>query len=138
MSASPEKLEVELYRDKGATSRCIDACINESGQFVIETQDIGEAPERFLGDSDYEFWTVVMPQHKARLVEALTRDAFAGTDCAASAAGFFAQIGLVNPDEDRQLLALIQRKYQGNFRARDDFDDFCKEHGIPREGGSWT
>ena len=61
MTGNPDELVVRLLAEEGETSRYIDARIDESGSFVMETQDIGKAPEEFWGDSDYEFWAIVKP-----------------------------------------------------------------------------
>ena len=50
---------VRLYEHHGPTSIFIDAEIGDGGEVIVSGQDIGEAPEKFYGDSDYEYWVHV-------------------------------------------------------------------------------
>jgi hypothetical protein len=46
-----------LYdRERHGTRIILEAERDGSGRFVIAGQDIGEAPMRVFGDSDYEYW----------------------------------------------------------------------------------
>ena len=69
---------VKLVNQSGSTSIHIDACIEESGDLVISGQDIGEAPEEFFGDLDYEYWLTVPAAEKDRLLLALIETHYAG------------------------------------------------------------
>ena len=69
---------VKLVNQGGSTSIHIDARIEESGDLVISGQDIGDAPEEFFGDLDYEYWLTVPAAEKDRLLLALIETQYAG------------------------------------------------------------
>ncbi len=58
---------VSLYEERGETSRFIDADIDDQGQLVLSGYDIGKAPLEFWGDSDCEFWVVIVGEHQDTL-----------------------------------------------------------------------
>ena len=68
---------VKLVNQGGSTSIHIDARIEESGDLVISGQDIGDAPEEFFGDLDYEYWLTVPAAEKDRLLLALIETQYA-------------------------------------------------------------
>jgi hypothetical protein len=66
-----------LYdREHHGTRVVLEAERNESGQFVIAGQDIGEAPMRVFGDSDYEYW-YIFDADQERLLSSILRERFA-------------------------------------------------------------
>jgi len=69
---------IKLVRQGGSTSIYIDVCINENGDLLFSGQDIGEAPEEFFGDSDYEYWLTVPAVEKDKLLLALIEKHYAG------------------------------------------------------------
>jgi hypothetical protein len=69
---------VKLVSQGGSTSIHIDARIEENGDVVISGQDIGDAPEEFFGDLDYEYWLTVPAAEKDRLLMALIEKHYAG------------------------------------------------------------
>ena len=69
---------VKLVSQGGSTSIHIDARIEESGDLVISGQDIGDAPEEFFGDLDYEYWLTVPAAGKDGLLLALIEKHYAG------------------------------------------------------------
>ena len=69
---------VKLVNQSGSTSIHIDARIEETGDLVISGQDIGDAPEEFFGDLDYEYWLTVSAAEKDRLLMALIEKHYAG------------------------------------------------------------
>ena len=69
---------VRLYEDRGETSRFIYASIAEGGALVVLGQDIGKAPEKWWGDTDYEFWVTVPPEHKDDVLLALIERLYSG------------------------------------------------------------
>ncbi len=73
-----EQLKVQLFQERGETSRFIDAEINDDGNLVVSGQDVGEAPLHWWGDSDYEFWVTVASQHKDRVLLALLEQLYGG------------------------------------------------------------
>lgn len=69
---------VELLEDRGETSRFTDAEIDEKGNLIMYTQDIGKTPEEVWGDSDYEFWVTVAAEYKDMVLLALIEKLYAG------------------------------------------------------------
>jgi hypothetical protein len=118
-------MEIELYSERGETSRFIAAEITREGDLLVMTQDVGKAPKEAFGDSDYEFWVQVPARHKSNVLEAL----------GGKSRSWLARIG---SGGDRALLEAIKRAYGGNARATDDFRDFLDENGIPNTGGSYA
>lgn len=70
--------KVQLLEDRGETSRFTDAEIDEKGNLIMYTQDIGKMPEEVWGDSDYEFWVTVSAKHKDMVLLALIEKLYAG------------------------------------------------------------
>jgi hypothetical protein len=54
----------------------LDAKIDEKGNLVLDGYDIGEAAEKILGDSDYEYWFTVDKQYKDSILLLLIKDKF--------------------------------------------------------------
>lgn len=73
-----ERKQVRLYEDRGETSRHVDAEIAEDGSLVLFCQDVGQAPEEWWGDTDYEFWMTVSAEHKDEVLLALIEQLYAG------------------------------------------------------------
>ena len=69
---------IKLVSQGGATSIHIDVRINENGDLLFSGQDIGDAPEKFFGDLDYEYWLTVPAAEKDRLLLALIEKHYAG------------------------------------------------------------
>lgn len=69
---------VELFEERGETSRFTHAEIDDSGNFIMSTIDIGKAPEETWGDSDYEFWVTVPKEQKDMLLLALIEKVYGG------------------------------------------------------------
>lgn len=69
MSAKPAP--VKLVEIRGPTSIFIDAAVKDDDSVEVSGQDVGEAPAEMFGDSDYEYWLNVAPEHKDALVLAL-------------------------------------------------------------------
>ena len=80
-----QPLRVKLFEYRGDTSVFIDAEIKEDGNLVVSGQDIGEAPKRHFGDSDYEYWAVISKEYKDRVLLALMEEVFSGNSKAVSA-----------------------------------------------------
>jgi len=71
---------VKLFQEPGPTSRSIYAKISDSGDLVIEAQDVGEAPRNFNPDhdSDYEWFVKVRAENKDLLLLTLIDSLFGG------------------------------------------------------------
>ena len=67
---------IKLVDVKGATSVYIDASIDEAGNLVFSGQDIGEAPQKYVGDSDYEYWLTVGADKKDLFLLSLLQELF--------------------------------------------------------------
>lgn len=48
-----------------------DASLDEVGDLVVATQDLGGAPQEIFGDSDYEWWIVVRAANRQELLARL-------------------------------------------------------------------
>ena len=75
---------IKLFSQGGSTSIHIDARITEEGDLLLSGQDIGEIPEQFFGDSDYEYWLTVPASEKDRLLLALLEKHYGGDSCVIS------------------------------------------------------
>ena len=69
---------IKLVSQGGSTSIHIDARITEEGDLLLSGQDIGEIPEQFFGDSDYEYWLTIPAAEKDRALLALIEKHYAG------------------------------------------------------------
>lgn len=70
--------KVILVQVKGPTSIYIEVEITEEGDLLFSGQDIGETPQEFFGDSDYEYWLRVKAEHKDELLLALIEKFYSG------------------------------------------------------------
>ena len=73
-----KKPTYRIYEHRGDTSIFIDVEIDENGSVVFSGQDVGEAPMKFYGDSDYEYWYIVPPDQKDNLLLSLIEKVFGG------------------------------------------------------------
>lgn len=145
---------VRLYERQGPTSIYIDAEIGDGGEVIVSGQDIGEAPERFYGDSDYEYWVHVPAAAKPALLAALRaerdeRRASGGRPprgdaltrlrgyVAAARSRSLAAFGIADPT-DTAILDLIETLYAGSVEAFNEFRDLLAKHGIKGDYGSWA
>jgi len=77
----PPRLSRNLYTFRaqaGGTSIFLDLEIRADGALVLEGQDIGKAPSEVFGDDDYEYWTIVAPEQKDKLLLALLGEKYGG------------------------------------------------------------
>lgn len=95
---------------------------DETGDLVIDGQDIGPLVERIWGDSDYEYWLRIPRAEKEKLYRSLAQPS-------------------VGPDHaqklDGELLAALLHRFNdsGAFTA---IRDWCGAHGIPAAFSSYT
>jgi len=129
-SSSKEKT-VQLYEERGETSRYIDATITKDGDLVIMGQDVGKAPSEFWGDSDYEFWVYVPAKYKDDVRLALLDKLHAGNPKAVDEFKDF-------ESKDDVILKLLEKLYAGNPKAVDHFKDFMRSKGIHLAFDSWV
>lgn len=73
---------IQLYEQRGETSRYIDAAITENGDLLVSGQDVGKAPQEWWGDADYEFWVAVPGEHKDDVLLALIERLYGGNPSA--------------------------------------------------------
>jgi hypothetical protein len=90
----------------------VTASLHE-GELIISGQDIGEAPEEFWGDSDYEYWLTV-PSTETEI--------------------FFKLLCADNPDSDP--LDVLQNKFHGESAFR-NIRAFCQRNGIKAKFDSY-
>jgi hypothetical protein len=98
---------VQLVRREGPTSIYIRAWITPGGDLRLAGQDIGEAPKRVFGDSDYEYWLTVPSVRKDDLLRALLerQDSAEAFD------------GVPPSERDAALLSLLQVLYTDDARV---------------------
>jgi len=70
--------KIKLFEERGATSRFIDAEIDENGVLIVSGQDVGDAPRKWFDDDDYEFIVTVSAEDKDRVILALIEKVFGG------------------------------------------------------------
>jgi hypothetical protein len=126
---------ITLFKQDGATFVSISAYISdESGALVIEGQDIGEAPRKFFGRDDTEYFTQVDAGDKDALLAALLRTDPAGAATEETIAETLRQ---PTPAKDELLLSKIHARFAGSAAATVHLAAFMKEHGIPYHSFSW-
>jgi len=128
-NSKPRK--IQLYEERGETSRYIDAEITKDGDLVVSGQDIGKLPQEFWGDSDYEFWVYVPARYKDEVRKALLEKLHADDP---KAVDEFKKL----ESNDEAILALLAKLYAGNPKAVDHFKDFMRSRGIHVEFDSWA
>jgi len=69
---------IKLYESRGETSIFIDAEIKGTGDLQLSGQDVGEAPRKFYGDSDYEYWLTVSKEYKDDVLLLLLEKMYSG------------------------------------------------------------
>jgi hypothetical protein len=70
--------KVRLVDIVGATQIHIDVEITEEGDLLFSGQDLGEAPQQFFDDSDYEYWLRISAADKDRVLLALIDKLYSG------------------------------------------------------------
>jgi len=70
--------KVQLLEERGPTSRFIHARIEDSGNLVVEGQDVGEVPRKWFDDDDYEFIVTVRAEDKDSVILALIEKLYGG------------------------------------------------------------
>jgi len=69
---------VSLVEHKGPTSIYIRVEITDDGDLLFSGQDLGEAPRKVFGDSDYEYWLTIKAIDKDRVLLALIEKHYSG------------------------------------------------------------
>ena len=96
------KISMELY-------------FNEKGQLLFDGHDIGEAVEKWWGDSDYEYCYTNEPLDVEKLYSILE----------------------VTPGERNSLLLKLKKRF-GTNTAYSDFGKFMNENSIEYKPFTWT
>jgi hypothetical protein len=94
----------------------------ESGDLVLEGQDVGALPREMFGDSDYEWWVTVAAADKPAVLAALR-----------------AEHGepAVEGEDDDALLALLETAFGGRPDAVDAARHWLNEMSIAYSRSSW-
>lgn len=103
----------------GSTSVPLEARVTDSGDILMQGQDISNAPTEIFGDPVYEYWISVRKDHKQVLFEKLVADAGAGFGPQAS-------------DRDAAILNLIKDRFSG-AEASSTFMAWLKRRNVPFE-----
>jgi len=69
---------ISFRATEGGTSVFIDLEIAADGTLAMEGQDLGRAPQEVYGDSDYEYWARISPEHKDLLLITLLAEKYTG------------------------------------------------------------
>lgn len=117
-------MQVTLYdsRTNGETRNIIAIIEADTGDLVIDGQDLGPSVEKFWGDSDYEYWLRVPKALKSALLASLL--------VGASFDGDLTQA-------DAVLLALLVEKFNG-ADAFTQISQWCVDHGIEAQFSSYA
>jgi hypothetical protein len=65
-----------IERKTGHIDVYLSAYIDNSGDLILEGQDLGPGVEEHWGDSDYEYWTIVANDRKLEVLLLLINDSF--------------------------------------------------------------
>ena len=119
-----ETIRMPLFIEQGeSVSIHIDVYIDaDTGDLVIEGQDVGSFVKDMFGDSDYEYWLTIKKEHKHRLFEL-----FAESDAEAVVRAMKIRD---ESSRDKALVSLIQKK----FNVPDvvtKIREQCEARGIP-------
>ena len=71
-------MDLTLGAGHGPTHIRIDVEITERGALCFSGQDVGEAPQKYWGDQDYEYWLTVDAADKDRVLLALVDKLYSG------------------------------------------------------------
>ena len=71
---------VRLVDIHGPARTWVDVEINDNGDLVFSAQDVGNVPEEFWGDSDYEYWLHIAAADKDRVLLALIQKMYSGNE----------------------------------------------------------
>jgi hypothetical protein len=69
---------VQLYEERGETTRFITAVIEDGGGLCVSGYDMGKDPLQWFAKSDYEFRVTLEADQKDRLLLALIEKCFGG------------------------------------------------------------
>lgn len=76
------ELTEEIFREEKPSFRSIYLTINHKGDIKLDCQDINKVVQEMWGDSDYEFWVDVPATDSRKLLFALLREKYKGSDSA--------------------------------------------------------
>jgi len=140
--------KITLVKERTETdSRTVVAIIKKNGDLMLEGYDIGEAPKKFWGDSDYEYWRTVKKEYKDTILQWLIKERF-DTDPAFK--DWLDEKGIPRKrsrgDSDYEYWQTVKEKYKDTillwlikerFDSESAFSDWLGEKGIPSEFMSW-
>jgi len=106
---------ISLYRHESEDIRIYIDAYFESGELVVEGQDIGETVEKWWGDSDYEYGLKVQPSEADKLYPLFD----------------------VEKGDEESLLSKIADKYNTNT-CFSDFMSFLSRNNIKFEAFTWA
>ncbi|MGH2819068.1 MAG: hypothetical protein ACRDJ5_00290 [Actinomycetota bacterium] len=103
----------------GFRSIDLEARVTETGDILMEGQDVSDASSEIFGDSDYVYWLTVRKDNKDVLLEKLIDEP--------GAVG-----SSPDADRDRAILALIKERFSG-ADASSAFMAWLKRRNVPFE-----
>ncbi len=117
----------------------LEAMIDDDGDLLLEGYDLGEAPRKFWGDDDYEYWWIIKKKHKNKILRLLAKEQF---DTDSDFRNWLEEkcipgesLRTIDKDyKDTVLLWLIKER----FSSDTDFTKWLDRHHIPKKFWSWV
>ena len=110
----------------------LSAEIRESGDLVLEGQDLGPLVDSVWGDSDYEYWVTVPAPHLNDLVRRLIKELNAQSIPLSSGEPAALASDLTQREVNRLALILLRKAFAENvFTSDTEFSDWLKRKRIP-------
>ncbi len=133
-----KSINLQLIRTEKDLST-LEAMIDDDGDLMLEGYDLGETPEKFWGDEDYEYWWVIKKKHKKKIMRLLAKEQF---DTNSHLKEWLNEKGIpgeslrtIDKDyKDTTLLWLIKER----FSKDTDFARWLEKHHIPKSFWSWV
>lgn len=76
--SKPDKIRKIVLIDEKDDKNIIhlEVKIDDDGKLVFEGHDLGEIPEKYWGDSDYEYWLIIDEDYKDTILLWLIKERF--------------------------------------------------------------
>ena len=137
-----ERITLQLKKTETDFSM-LEAMIDDDGDLLLEGYDEGEAPQKFWGDEDYEYYWIVKKKYKKKVMRLLVKERF---DTDSELEKWLDEKGIpgrslrtIDKDyKDTALLWLIKERFDSDFNTDVDFAKWLKRHRIPKLFWSWV
>ena len=116
----------------------LEAMIDDNGELLLEGYDKGEAPQKFWGDEDYEYWWIIKKKYKKKIMRLLVKEQF---DSADDFKKWLDEKGIpgkslrtIDEDyKDTALLWLLKERF-----GDDSFPRWLDRNRIPKKFWNWV